>query len=343
MVILVAVGILGMFVLGWVPPLSMIHGYEGSKMYFEGVSSPYVEWRMGDPPPEGASVWNFNRDSINIDPDEHLDGIQNLLGSINTNGQIERSAFGEITDTVSWIVNQDGVRKRVEASIYYFIHDISLHVKVDEGWDGIVWKTEKDSPWRDFQLIFEVYINEFKVEGNLTNESFTAVLGVEIVGWSWARDGGTMTLVTGFQRGQLLAMYDDRELDSVDIDDIEGSDPKPSQFSRRVYVNIPFAEFGISAGIFDSYVVDVLHLRVRVHVLKIDKWILLQKRGEEYGAPTTTESYTNPLDNMLNGIFGVFNLATQTLTTSITILIILVAIAITINMLRIYTPRHRQL
>ena len=310
-VALLAVAVL---LLAFAPSLmDIVPGYEGAKFYFRGVKYGGKVWTDDMPAPSGASVWNFQHDSLNLDPDAAVDGVQNLIVSTSTNGQVEKNPFGDIlSKTVEWevVVSQNTtmkVTKKIRATVYYFTVDQSYTTRVDEGLGAPYVNTEKYTPWKDFVLYGEVdAYNWNRFDGNLTSENFACLLGVEVVNWEYTSPGRDFRWEPNFQGGQMLTMYDTvggSEIRPLLPEQAKGSDIKPDVNSRSTaFVNLAFGKVGVETSTFGSWEPGMVHLKLRVHVLKVDKWLCIQTYGGTYTAPPPP----GPTPNWLSDLFSWF-------------------------------------
>ena len=295
--------------------LNIVPGYEGSKMYLKAIRWNGQLYWGDEPGPEGASIWVLQEGYAELDPDWENAGYQNLIVTVQTSGQIEETPWGEeIADVYRWEekINETHT-KVIEAVATYWIHDISLTVRVDEGATIFgTGETEKGNPWEKFALIFQVELSRFIPTGNLTDESFDGILGVEVVDFRWEKEGKNMVVVTGFQGGQMLPMYTKlggKRIQPILPGNLKGSDPYPDQFVRSVWVELPFSSFGVRAGPWDEWEPGVYHVIIRVHVLSVNKWLIVQEKGGEYKPPESEDTPPPPptLWDILRNTFGLPN------------------------------------
>jgi hypothetical protein len=276
--------------------MSIVPGYEGVKFYWRGIKYNGQLWTDNMPPPQGASVWNFGADNLNLDYDDAYNGVQNLLVEAQTNGQLEKDTWGNtLSKTVSWDVlvretSTEKVTKKIQAEVYYFIIDTSFSTRVDEGVGAPFFNTERYTPWKDFVLYAEVdAYNWNKFEGNLTDENFACLLGVEVVNWEYTAQGDKFHFEPNFQGGQSLTMY--TSIDGSPIvpmlpEQAYGRDIMPDPNARSTaFIKLPFGKLGVEAAWNEGFQSGVVHVKLRVHVLKVNKWICVQTYGGTYTPP----------------------------------------------------------
>lgn len=279
-----------------------------------------VVWKISDPvPPHGItpSSWTFKYDYFNVDPDEEAAGWQNLIGVVSTSGMFERTYYGALVSDgpVRWTVERalpDGrvERKTFEAKVYYAVSTLYLYTRVDENVFLGIGSTEKCDPVRNTLVALWVRVNNWAPLGNNTPQNFAAILGVEVMDvrvWETDTDGSGMKLregvpegasvQLGFHRGQMLAMYRDWDSFSMGL----SSEPRPGpdflltlrqgqpdispspDLTKDVIVALPLTEFGAKSttcGWFDKWTPPLVEVKLRTHILKVDSWIAVQKRGE---------------------------------------------------------------
>mgnify|MGYP000241631993 CR=1 FL=1 len=285
---------------------SMVFGYEGSKIYLDRVCLEGRCFSVGESKPSGASTWSITPDSWNIDLDAECDGRQNFAGIVDTNGKFEKTAIGTpIVDSVEWTkVYDEGdriVRKKFRAQVWYFDHVITFMTKVDECLLFGVGTTEKRSPLDNARAGFWVHVENWAPEGNNSAQSFAAVLGVEVIDikiYRRGKDGQMvegigpgMTVHANFHVGQMLALQG-RESISGKLykQHLESEEPDITpdpNLTKDAYFELGFTEFGAAGGgWFDEWYEPVVQVKLRVHVIKVDSWICIQKKSEPPKPPT---------------------------------------------------------
>ncbi|RLF14882.1 MAG: hypothetical protein DRN06_06475 [Thermoprotei archaeon] len=314
-------------------PLSNL-GYEGTKLIFEGVSFsnnyhiasiPYkVVYHRGDPEPEWAEIWSFSEDSFHIDPYDPADYWQDLKGFVSVNTQLERDAWGNPrVDSVEWEVKIDEEHtKKIRASVYYFIHTIHIETKIDETqWMGWITHSERDDPYHDLTLYLRAFVHVWRFDGNLTDENFAVILGIEVLNYDVK--GEQIVWENEFDPGGMLWMYDtwseatggvgtpSRSFNYVKSS-LKGVDvvPDPS-LSNEVIFKLHWARLGVQATDSRWSNLDAV-IKIRIHVLKVDKWLLTQQHGgvvepEPDVSPNPLvnwwENIVKLIDNMFAGPF----------------------------------------
>ena len=276
---------------------SIIFGYEGSKIYLDKVCVEGRCFSVGSPKPPDASAWDITPDHWNIDLDSHCDGMQNYAGSIDTSGKYEQTPLGTpIVDSVEWTKTiQEGdqvVNKKFRAQIWYFDHTITFMTKVDECIYLGVGTSEKAPPLRNVKSGFWVHVENWAPEGNNTPQNFAAILGVEVVDVKhyYMKDGQMVegvppgvSIHENFHVGQMLALQGRESISGKSYKQyLESEEPDISpdpNLSKDAYFELGFTEFGANgAGWFDEWHEPVVQVKLRVHVLKVDSWIAVQKR-----------------------------------------------------------------
>lgn len=309
-------------------------GYEGAKLFFEGLSKEKDEghglagfvFRVNDaqyPRPPQANSWSFNRGGFNVDPDDDaIDKLQNLLGLINTNGRYETfpnsnqplKTSVEWDKTVQTYPNGSKLVKHVKAQAYFFLSQVVVETKVDEGFTPF-FHSEKDGWWTDFGLVLVTHVNNWDPLGNKT--SWARILGVEVA--SVQNKPVSKALYDElFAQGQMLPLYrsfedavgkrsalpsqrgETKAQNSVN----EDLDPSGGDLVETGYVLLPYAGFGAKAALTDTdWAPPQQTVTLRIHVLKVDEWIAVQSVGSKFKPPTRegTESESG-LTAFLRGV-----------------------------------------
>ena len=312
---MVVAAILGSLILSMGFPqiqLGITGGYEGGKMYFYGIKTqnPYnglpvpktIIWNLGESFPSYADTWQFNHGRFNLDPYGTNDYWQNLIGVSDGSGVFERNAFGNIrTDTVQFTervseTDTEITDRVIEANVFYSEIDLTLKTDVDESFP----RTEKDDPWRATELILNVQSNDYYglPSANGDENNWSTLLGVEVVRWEKISGDGDVVMMD-FQGGQMLPMYD--SWSDFEIDKEFPSQSGDSFLSEITYFNlngasIPivqsalvslgFSAFGTEpSSTWGSWEEPQLHITIRLHILKVGSWIVVQEVGEPYKPP----------------------------------------------------------
>ena len=295
---------------------------------------PYeVSAKTGDPAPEGASEWTITPGYINVDPDEYAWGVQNLIAAgLSFNGRIESSPIGTpITDgpikyTKTWSEGDEIYTKTVEARIYYFIHRFYVTTKFDEDLFLFFGKTEKGCPVQSANIFLHVSVVNWMPRGNDTSDTGAWILAVEVAEvkyWKTDNTGGGAklsegvpdgaTASLGVAQGQTLPLSKSMEtlggppgvLGPQYIAELVQRQPDRISPDPRLrgsaYVAIPISYFGALGGscygapnIFLVGNNPLAEIALRVHVLKVDSWIAVQKRGSEPKPPLPPGGWSNP-------------------------------------------------
>jgi len=307
---------------------SMVFGYEGSKIYVDKVCIHGDCYPVGSAPPPGASEFRIASDNWNIDLDDECGGMQNFVGSADTNGKYEQTPLGmPIVDQVEWTkqtVDEQGniVHKKFRGQIWYFDHTITMMTRVDECQLGglVTYSTEKTSPVRDATVGFWVHVENWAPEGNNTPQNFAAILGVEVIEVKtyYMKDGqmvegvapGTSVHVDVFP-GQMLSLKGRESISGREYKAyLESAQPDISpdpNLSKDAYFEIHISELGAMGGaIFDEWHEPVVQVKLRVHVLKVDSWIAIQRRGEPPRPPDWGEA--NPFQGIAEWISKTFGI-----------------------------------
>jgi len=335
-------------------------GYEGPYATFEGIIMNYdgkrIVYRLGEPKPSeiNPSSWTFAADHFNVDPDAPADGWQNFKGHVDVVARPMLNRFGGwISDPVTWektYVEEDKeITKKFEARIYYFETYLYFDTHVDE---SVVWgagTTEKGSPIRDTIVPIRIHIEKWSPKGNNTEQSFAAILGVEVTEvnkYFFDKQGnkvegygpGSVTRLSFF-KGQMLAMYPNwesfisqRATSSQNPEEIltklkqEQPDISPSPSLRKdVIVALGFDEFGAKdptcgggvCGWGGEWSEPGVEVKLTIHVLAVDSWICVRHRATTPEPPPNVYTGVLPhlkfiedLANWIGDTFGLpFNVA----------------------------------
>ena len=309
-------------------------GYEGAKLYFDGTSRqadyginiPAFTYRINEaafPQPVGANSRSFGRGGFNVDPDDDpIDKLQNLVGLVNTNGRYETfpNSLKPLTTSIEWdkvlATYPNGTKqiKHVKAQAYYFLAQIVVETKVDEGYTPF-FHTEKDGWWTDFGLVLVTHVNNWDPLGNKT--SWARILGVEVAAVE-EKQRTKAVYDSLFAQGQMLPLYKTFEDAVGKKSSITGQnsqvkvqnsvnqelDPSGGDLVETGYVLLPYASFGVKAQLFDSdWAPPQQVITFRIHVLKVDEWIAVQSVGSKFEPPTQqgTESKSG-LTAFLDGL-----------------------------------------
>ena len=307
------------------PFASMVFGYEGSKIYLDKICVKGECYSVDSSKPYGASTWIMAADHWDIDPDAECDGFQNFAGTVDTNGKFEQTPLGTpIVDSVEWtktyVEGDKIVSKKFRGQIWYFDHVINLMTRVDECVLYGVGYTEKGDPVRDATIGFWVHVENWAPEGNNTPQNFAAILGVEVIDVKvyHVEDGRRvegmapgMTVHLNFHKGQMLALKGRESISGAEYKQyLESTQPdiSPDQnLSKDAYFELHISELGaLGAGWFDEWHEPVVEVKLRVHVLKVDSWIAIQKRHTPPEPPDWSE--INPFQEIaewVNKTFGI--------------------------------------
>jgi hypothetical protein len=281
--------------------LSAIGGYEGAKLFIIGVEHNGKFYDNNVKPPE-SEEWSISDDSLLVDFDAKASGMQDLAVNIKSSATLMRNVFGNPEcDSVSWQIKKDDKVIQVDAKIYYFEAGIEIKTKVDEEWiikPILLKSTEKNNPVKDVGIIFLTKINYFDLKALTDNtqgnySSFASVLGIEVYDISNPLESvpkehyGSVTYNVNFHKGMMLAMYSDKSCQGASYSNpasssffatFKGSELRPSErLSDYAYFKLFLNEFGVDAK--DGWTPPTILVKLRIHVLKVDEWILTQKKN----------------------------------------------------------------
>ena len=330
-------------------------GYEGPYATFEGIVMNYegrrIVYRLGDPEPSqiNPSSWIFAADHFNVDPDAHADGWQNFKGHVDVVARPMLNRLGGwISDPVTWektyVEGDKEITKKFEARIYYFETYLYFDTHVDE---NVFWgagTTEKGSPIRDTVVPVRIHIEKWSPKGNNTEQSFAAILGVEVTEvnkYYFDEQGnkvegygpGSVTRLSFFE-GQMLAMYPDWEsfinqkaASPQSSEEFlmklkqEKPDISPSPSLRKdVIVALGFDEFGAKdstcgggvCGWGGEWTEPGVEIKLTIHVLVVDSWICVRHKPAPPEPPPNVYTGKLPhlkmLEDLANWISGTFGL-----------------------------------
>lgn len=317
--------------------LNVVGGYEGAKSTFEGVKiasysskqvwgapsiPPNWTWQLGDQQPTWASTWRFSEGDFNLDPDADADGWQNLIGTISYSAIFEKTPYGSLLkDEVSWTEQSTAVK----ASVYYAKTNLAVYTHVDENVFLGAGTSEKGEPWRNFAIVVKLKVNNWSPMGN--RSSWAAILGAEVTKVKVLHSSNTAynpvegsdpstTVELAFNEGKQLVLYPTfrdavnyasgraSESGSSFISTLSQTHQLPSQdLTDEVYVVLPFTAFGTNVQSWSSWNVPVVDVEIRIHILKVDKWIVIQTQASDWKPPAVDPAEQgSPLDAAVNSL-----------------------------------------
>lgn len=308
--------------------LASIGGYEGAKLFISGMVYNNILYTQTSSKPYNSEEWSVSDDSWVVDFDSKYSGMQDLCVNIKSSGVVQRKEFsGEpLSDKVSWQYRgNDGKIHQIDAKIYYFLCEIEIKTDVDEEFWApyIVKNTEKNNPVENVGIIFLTKVNYFNIINSIDKEkgnysSFASVLGVEVYDIKRPEETipkehlKSLTYNVNFHKGMMLALYSNVECYGSGYSNptsneffasSKGSELRPSdRLSDYAYFKLYLNEYGVSAS--DGWTPPTTMVTLRIHVLKVDDWILLQKQNVD-PAP---EPIVRPIGGLIE-ILGLDKLA----------------------------------
>ncbi|MEM3734958.1 MAG: hypothetical protein QW158_08455, partial [Nitrososphaerales archaeon] len=226
-----------------------------------------------------------------------------------------------LKDEVSWTEQSTAVK----ASVYYAKTNLAVYTHVDENVFLGAGTSEKGEPWRNFAIVVKLKVNNWSPMGN--SSSWAAILGAEVTKVKVLHSSNTAynpvegsdpstTVELAFNEGKQLVLYPTfrdavnyasgraSESGSSFISTLSQTHQLPSQdLTDEVYVVLPFTAFGTNVQSWSSWNVPVVDVEIRIHILKVDKWIVIQTQASDWKPPAVDPAEQgSPLDAAVNSL-----------------------------------------